>query len=191
LQLSFLSLYDVQLFDDANLVPMGTAVNNISDSDRASEKAIYQNAEKSDNIYQIRSRIRTHTHTHTVPRVSKASFRALHYIRHDQSYDIKPNAAPRLPKPRVTFTCSPHIKLHFDDDIEMKVVEYFTVVGDHHHHDDTNEQMVEPSAPAPVTVPVQVALDDVHDSSAQRTSFLLHLRWAEKFLFRKLHWNKQ
>jgi hypothetical protein len=57
----------------------------------------------------------------------------------------------------------------------MKEVEYFTVVDDHRHHDDTNEQMVEPSTPAPDTVPAQLALDDDPDTSGWRTSFLFHL----------------
>jgi hypothetical protein len=53
------------VFNDVKLVPMVTAVNNMSDSDRAGYKVIYQNAQESDNIYQIRSRMRTYTHKNT------------------------------------------------------------------------------------------------------------------------------
>jgi hypothetical protein len=69
-----------------------------------------------------------------------------------------------LPTRPRTFTCFTHLKLLFDDDTEIKEVEYFTI-NENHHHDDTNKQIVEPSTPPSAIIPAQVAPSDAHDMS--------------------------
>jgi hypothetical protein len=50
------------------------------------------------------------------------------------------------------------LKVLFDDDIEMKEVEYFTISNENHLYHDTNQQMVETSTIPSAIVLAQVAL---------------------------------